>query len=103
MKCPACWAEKAYIRGASSWRDTLLSILLIVPMRCHHCYHSFHVSWFLTIGKRITPPQLRIAPANRVSGPTRTKKPDSTTQTNAKAGEFRPRSHRQEVRRADAA
>ncbi len=103
MKCPACWAERAYIREASSWRDTLLSILLIVPMRCHHCYHSFYVPWFATIGKRLTPPQLRIAPADRRSGAPRARNPDSSNQTNRKSGQFRPPSGKQESRRADAA
>jgi hypothetical protein len=52
MKCPVCWAEKAYVRHPKSWKDVLLSYLLVVPLRCHHCYHEFYVPWFLTIGKK---------------------------------------------------
>jgi len=57
MKCPACWAEKAFIRQNRDRKDALLRYLLLMPMRCHHCYHEFYVFWFSTIGKRIDPPQ----------------------------------------------
>lgn len=59
MKCPACWAERAYRRDVRGWRRILLACLLIVPMKCHHCFHRFHVSWFLTIGAKMTPPPRR--------------------------------------------
>jgi hypothetical protein len=55
VKCPACWAEKAYVREVNGLRGALLASMLIVPMRCQHCYHEFHVSWFATIGKQLTP------------------------------------------------
>ncbi|NQU24615.1 MAG: hypothetical protein HQ567_25310 [Candidatus Nealsonbacteria bacterium] len=57
MKCPKCWAEKAYIRQVTGWRGTVLQCLLLTPLRCRHCYHEFTVSWFLTIGKQIHAPQ----------------------------------------------
>ena len=69
MKCPRCWAEKAYVRIVHGWKGVLLKCLLIRPMKCHHCYHKFAVPWVLTIGRRLTPPPLRIAPHTRQSGP----------------------------------
>ncbi len=71
MKCPACWAEKAYIRDVrKGWKRTLMKWLLIVPMRCHHCYHEFYVSWFQTLGKQVQP-RLRIAPGSQSQRATR--------------------------------
>jgi len=58
MKCRACWTDKAYIRDVSGWRGVLHSWLGMVPLKCHHCYHKFSVSWFSTIGKRLTPPAI---------------------------------------------
>ncbi len=46
-----------------------LACLLLVPLKCHHCYHRFTVLWFMTWGKQITPPILRIAPVTREAGP----------------------------------
>ena len=65
MKCRACWTDKAYKREVSGWRGTAYSWLGMVPLKCHHCYHKFTVPWFLTIGKRLTPPvmKIRLAPA----------------------------------------
>ena len=57
MRCPACWAEKAFVRQAKSRKDVFLRYLLCIPMRCHHCYHEFYVPWSLTFGQRMTPPQ----------------------------------------------
>ena len=70
MKCPRCWTEKAYVRPVSRVKGALLACLLLVPMKCKHCYHKFTVFWFLTIGKQIEPPVLRIAPISRDAGPT---------------------------------
>lgn len=56
MKCPACWAEKVYARKVTGWQRILHACLLMVPMRCHHCFHTFSVSWFRTIGATLTPP-----------------------------------------------
>jgi|GEM_PF-6826824 len=60
MKCSACWADKAYVRKVNGWRGMLLSLGLRVPLKCHHCYHKFSVSWFSTIGAQVTPPPLRM-------------------------------------------
>jgi len=43
-------------------------VFLIRPMKCHHCYHKFYRLWPLTLGRRASPPRLRIAPG---SHPTR--------------------------------
>lgn len=59
MKCPRCWSEKAYTHRATGWRRLVLPCLLLVPMKCHHCYEEFTVPWFSTFGKRVTPPTLR--------------------------------------------
>jgi hypothetical protein len=70
MKCPRCWTEKAYVRPVGTAKSALLSCLLLVPMKCHHCYHKFTILWFFTIGKQVHPPVLRIAPISREAGPT---------------------------------
>jgi hypothetical protein len=62
MKCPRCWADKAYVRRVDGWKGALLGFLFVVPMRCHHCYHKFHVPWLLTIGRTILPPPLKTVP-----------------------------------------
>jgi hypothetical protein len=69
MKCPVCWAEKAYRNKVKGTKASLLACLGLVPMKCHHCYHKFVVFWLVTLGKKIEPPMLRIAPmvANRPS------------------------------------
>jgi len=66
MKCPVCWADKAYLRPMEGWKDRLLACLMLVPMQCHHCYHKYRLFWFQTLGKPVVPP-LRIAPATRAS------------------------------------
>jgi hypothetical protein len=60
MKCRACWTDKAYVREISGWRAVVYSWLGMVPLKCHHCYHKFTVPWFLTIGKRLTPPAFKV-------------------------------------------
>lgn len=66
MKCPKCWAEKAWIREVHGFKRVLLKSFCAVPLRCHHCYHKFHVSWFNTIGQQLDPPMpaadLRVYP-----------------------------------------
>jgi len=68
MKCPKCWAEKAWIREVQGVKRLAFKAFCVVPLRCHHCYHKFHVSWFSTIGQRVTPPsatpELRVYPAS---------------------------------------
>ena len=59
MKCPICWAEKAYVRKVHGWKALLYSVALLVPLKCHHCYHKFTVSWFATVGRTIHPPKIR--------------------------------------------
>jgi hypothetical protein len=63
MKCRACWTDKAYKREVTGWRATAYAWLGLVPLKCHHCYHKFTVPWFLTIGKRLTAPALKVQPA----------------------------------------
>lgn len=60
MKCPRCWSDKAYVQKATGWRRLIYPCLLLVPLRCHHCYEEFVVSWFQTLGKQVTPPRLRM-------------------------------------------
>ena len=69
MRCPRCWTDKAYVRPVKGLKRLLLKCVLLVPMKCQHCYHKFTVWWFLTLGKQIRPPSLRIAPITRGSSP----------------------------------
>lgn len=65
MKCPACWAEKAYRRteeGQGLWAKVLWA-LGFVPMRCRHCYHKFWTHRLLVLG------QVLDAPAKQKSAP----------------------------------
>ena len=62
MKCRACWTDKAYVREVGGWRGVLYTWLGMVPLKCHHCYHRFSVPWFVTIGKRLTPPVIVARP-----------------------------------------
>ena len=56
MKCPACWAEKAYKRKTKGFQRVLYTCFLLTPLKCHHCYHKFVVPQFLTIGKKVFAP-----------------------------------------------
>jgi hypothetical protein len=56
MKCPACWAEKAYRRNEEGALPLLLRCLFFVPMRCRHCYHKFWVHRLSAWGAVIEPP-----------------------------------------------
>jgi hypothetical protein len=72
MKCRACWAEKAFVRPVTGWRSIVHRTCLLVPLKCHHCYHKFAVFWPLTLGKQLTPPVLRVAPGTAThAAPTR--------------------------------
>jgi len=94
MKCRACWSDKAYIREVKGFQGMLLSWLLRVPLKCHHCYHKFTVSWFSTIGKQTEVPQYlidrtRVAPAESfrqgtvVSAANAARMPESRPRTKA--------------------
>ena len=70
MKCPSCWAEKAYLRKVEGFSGLLTKVFLIRPLKCSHCYHKFSVSWFKTIGKELHPPKLiRLAPGTAAARP----------------------------------
>ena len=56
MKCPECWAEKAYRRNEKGPWAGLLRCLLFVPLRCRHCYHKFWVHRLLTLGQVLEAP-----------------------------------------------
>ena len=56
MKCPSCWADKAYRRSESGGRATLLRWLLFVPMRCRHCYHKFWTHRLKALGQPLDAP-----------------------------------------------
>ncbi len=60
MKCPRCWADKAYVHPFRGWREVALGCLAFRFMKCQHCYHRFVVHWLLTIGKCVVPPVLRV-------------------------------------------
>jgi hypothetical protein len=100
MKCPRCWTEKAYVRAVSPAKRLLLNLAMLVPMRCQHCYHKFTVPWFLTIGKQIEPPALRIAPVSRDTGPSYAARHYAATRDGRTST---TPSKRESPRRADAA
>ncbi|MHB8902654.1 MAG: hypothetical protein ACYC6Y_28170 [Thermoguttaceae bacterium] len=60
MKCPRCWADKAYLTGSHGWWEVVLGCLAFRTMKCTHCYHRFTVHWVLTIGKQVVPPMLKV-------------------------------------------
>ncbi|HID75607.1 MAG TPA: hypothetical protein EYP56_06370 [Planctomycetaceae bacterium] len=68
MKCPRCWAPKAYARRVDGWKRLAMACLLLQPMRCHHCYHKFVVPWLVTLGQQLQPPRRH---AETVGGPGR--------------------------------
>ncbi len=45
-----------------------MSWLALIPMRCHHCYHEFVVSWIVTIGKQVNAPQPPSKQIGRLDG-----------------------------------
>jgi|SRR3989339_1398641 len=59
MKCPRCWAYEAYRHPQKGWAGVLLRCLLLVPLKCHHCYHNFTVFWPFTLGQQVSPPPMR--------------------------------------------
>jgi len=101
MKCPMCWSPKAYARRVEGLKGTLLSCLLIVPMKCHHCFHKFYVFRLFTLGKSISPPLTRIAPVSRFAGPSHAAKQYAASR--AKAKEADPQSLDKPPDRAKAA
>ncbi len=84
MKCPMCWAEKAYLNQAKGWRKKVLPLLLLRPMKCNHCFHKFLVFWPLTIGKQVHPPPLRIAPGSHSAGPSQIRRSTRSTRTQSR-------------------
>jgi len=60
MRCPVCWADKAYLRPVPAWQRALLRCVLLLPLKCQHCYHTFLAFWPLCLGKRLRPPPLRL-------------------------------------------
>lgn len=64
MKCPRCWAEKAYLRQVTGWQRVLCACLLLAPLKCHHCYHKFTVPRLFCLGKRLVPPPARASSAD---------------------------------------
>lgn len=64
MKCPKCWAYEAYTHHArGGWKELLLSCLLLIPMKCQHCFHKFYAFWPFTLGQQMAPPTLRVSKA----------------------------------------
>ena len=53
MKCPRCWADKAYRHEFRGWWEVALGCLAFRPMKCSHCYHRYMVHWVFTIGKSV--------------------------------------------------
>lgn len=63
MKCRFCWATKAYRRkNLRGWERILTTCLMLVPLRCHHCYQKFYAPWFLVWGVDVEPPEREDSP-----------------------------------------
>jgi hypothetical protein len=43
MKCSNCWSRRIESANANILHKTLATIFLMKPVKCRHCFHSFHV------------------------------------------------------------
>ena len=43
MKCSNCWSRRIEFANANILHKTLATIFLMKPVKCRHCFHSFHV------------------------------------------------------------
>lgn len=101
MKCPRCWAEKAYARKVKGWKGILLALLFLQPMKCHHCYLKFVVLSFSTIGKQIAPPPSRRGDASQSNRPTpAAEHPVAARVTRRRANRRKDRDHRTRAKAA---
>ena len=46
MKCPKCWSPKTQASDAGWPRRLISACFLLVPMRCRHCFHTYHATLF---------------------------------------------------------
>ena len=98
---PSLLDREGYVRPVGTMKSALLTCLLLVPMKCRHCYHKFTVFWLFTIGKQIHgPPVLRIAPISRDAGPTVAARHYAATR---RRGAGHLPAEKEQRRRADAA
>lgn len=42
MKCPNCWSPKLKAGEVGFVHKFLAACLLMVPLKCRHCFHRFH-------------------------------------------------------------
>lgn len=91
MKCRACWAEKAYRRKLSGWRDRLLACCGLVPLKCQHCFTKFWTPWILTLGRRLDPPATGLAqsPPSAAAQVPRRRAEGRTVETQQRPGQRR--------------
>ena len=101
MKCPRCWANKAYLYPVPGWKKVLLACLLVRPLKCRHCYHKFWVPLLFTIGKQVTPPRLRARAVRPATGASYAARHYAATRENRPRKGSRPTGHGS--RKADAA
>ncbi len=43
MKCSNCWSRRIDAADANILHKILATILLMKPVKCRHCFHSFHI------------------------------------------------------------
>ena len=43
MKCSNCWSRRIESANANILHKTLATIFLMKPVKCRHCFHSFHI------------------------------------------------------------
>ena len=43
MKCSNCWSRRIDSADKSLLHKMLAALLMMKPVKCRHCFHSFHV------------------------------------------------------------
>ena len=53
MKCSNCWSRRIDAADANILHKTLATIFLMKPVKCRHCFHSFHIP--IWVSRRSSP------------------------------------------------
>lgn len=43
MKCSNCWSRRIDSADKSLLHKMLAAVLMMKPVKCRHCFHSFHI------------------------------------------------------------
>ena len=55
MKCSNCWSRRIDSADKSLFYKMLAAVLMMKPVKCRHCFHSFHIPLWKNI-----PPQRKV-------------------------------------------